>query len=117
VIRVHEFGLASGVLDAVRNRAAGRPVRHIRLRAGVRHGIDTASMAQAFEYVAKGTEAEGATVDVVAVPARLTCRSCGESSDSYDVLACCPRCDAGTVDLAGGDEFVLESLTYAATCA
>jgi hydrogenase nickel incorporation protein HypA/HybF len=114
---VHEIGLAAGVLDAVRRRAAGRPVRHIRLRAGVRHRIDTASMAQAFEYVARGTEAEGATVDVVAVPVRLACRSCGETSDTYDVLACCPRCDGGTVDLAGGDELVLESLTYGATCA
>ena len=57
---MHEFGLAEGVLAAVRRRAGGRPVRRVRLRAGVRHGVDADSMAQAFRFVAAGTEAEGA---------------------------------------------------------
>jgi hydrogenase nickel incorporation protein HypA/HybF len=115
---VHEFGLAAAVLDAVRQRAAGRQVRQIRLRAGIRHGIDDASMAQAFEFVAQGTEAEGAFVELVTVPARLTCQSCGGSADTYDVLARCGGCGAEAVDVAGGDELVLESLTYEnAACA
>jgi hydrogenase nickel incorporation protein HypA/HybF len=112
-VNVHEFGLAEGVLDTVRRRAAGRPVRRVRLRAGVRHGIDEASMAQAFRFVAQGTEAEDATLDLITVPARLRCRSCGRSAETYDVLACCPGCDTDAVDLVGGDELVLESLTYA----
>jgi hydrogenase nickel incorporation protein HypA/HybF len=111
---MHEFGLAEGVLDAVRRRAAGRPVRSVRLRAGARHGVDAVSMSQAFRVVAQGTEAEGATLDLVTVPARLTCRSCGRSAQTFDVLARCPGCDTEAVDIAGGDELVLESLTYAA---
>lgn len=110
---MHEFGLAEGVLDTVRRRAAGRPVRRVRLRAGARHGIDVASMEQAFRLVAQGTEAEGAALDLVTVPARLTCRSCGRRAWTYALLACCPDCDSDAVDLAGGDELVLESLTYA----
>jgi hydrogenase nickel incorporation protein HypA/HybF len=109
---MHEFGLAEGVLETVRRRAAGRPVRRVRLRAGVRHGVDAASMAQAFQFVAQGTEAEGATLDLVAVPVRLTCRSCGEAADTHDVLAVCPRCGSDAVDLTGGDELVLESVEY-----
>ena len=112
---MHEFGLAAGILDAVRRRAAGRPVRLVRLRAGIRHRIDEASMAQAFQLVAQGTEAEGATLDLIAVPARLICRSCGGSADTYDVLAGCPRCAGDAVDVSGGDELVLESLTYSAS--
>jgi hydrogenase nickel incorporation protein HypA/HybF len=110
---VHEFGLAEGVLDTVRRRAGGRPVLRVRLRAGVRHRVDEPSMAQAFQLVAQGTEAEGATLDLVTVPAQLTCRSCGGSAPTYDVLARCPSCDAEAVDLTGGEELVLESLTYA----
>ncbi len=109
---MHEFGLAEGLLDTVRRRAAGRPVRRVRLRAGVRHGIDAPSIAQAFDILAQGTEAEGATVDLVTVPARLRCRSCGRTGETYDLLAVCPGCAGDGVDLSGGDELVLESVTY-----
>jgi hydrogenase nickel incorporation protein HypA/HybF len=109
---MHEYGLAEGVLEAVRRRAGGRPVRRVRLRAGVRNGVDAASMAQAFEVVAAGTEADGAGLDVVPLPARLSCRSCGYAGDTFDVLAPCPRCRADVVELTGGDELILESLEY-----
>jgi hydrogenase nickel incorporation protein HypA/HybF len=110
---MHEFGLAEGVLETVRRRAAGRPVSRVRIRAGVRHGVDEESMAQAFLFVAQGTEADGAAIDLVAVPVRLACRSCGYATDSFDVLAVCPRCSGDAVDLSGGEELTLESLEYA----
>jgi hydrogenase nickel incorporation protein HypA/HybF len=109
---MHEFGLAEGVLAAVRQRAAGRKVAAIRVRFGVKHAVDSESMAQAFGLVAEGTEAAGATVDLVTVPATLTCRDCGFSAETTDLLAVCPRCDRSDVDLTGGDEMVLESITY-----
>jgi hydrogenase nickel incorporation protein HypA/HybF len=110
---MHEFGFAEGVLAAVRRRAGGRPVRQIRLRAGVRHRLDEQSMAQAFRFVAQGTEAADAALELIPVPARLTCRSCGQAAETYEPLARCGRCGGAAVDLAGGEDLVLESLTYA----
>jgi hydrogenase nickel incorporation protein HypA/HybF len=110
---MHEFGLCEGVLEAVRSRAAGRPVSRIRVRCGVRHAVDPESMAQAFSFVAAGTEADGSAVEVVTVPATVHCRTCGTASESNDVLACCPDCKSSDVDISGGDELVLESVTYA----
>jgi len=110
---VHEFGLCEGVLDAVQKRAAGRQVTGIRLRCGVRHAVDEASMAQAFGLVAAGTEADGAAVEVVQVPASVTCRDCGQASESNDQLAVCPKCGSADVEVSGGDELVLESVSYA----
>jgi hydrogenase nickel incorporation protein HypA/HybF len=112
---VHEFGLCEGVLEAVRTRAGGRPVSGIRVRCGVRHAVDPATMAQAFGFVATGTEAEGATVEVVTVPVTVNCRDCGAASESTDVLTTCPGCGGDDVELSGGDELVLESVRYAAT--
>lgn len=109
---MHEFGLCEGVLDAVRTRAAGRRVRAIRVRCGVRHAVDPESMAQAFGFVAAGTEADGAAVEVVTVPATLTCRDCGTTGESTDRLAVCPNCHSPAVDVTGGDELVLESIRY-----
>lgn len=114
---MHEFGLCAGVLQAVQTRAAGRTVAGIRVRCGVRHAVDPAAMAQAFGLVAAGTEAAGAAVDVVTVPATVTCRGCGAVSESADQLAVCPRCGSADVEIAGGDELTLESVRYERTAA
>ena len=111
---MHEFGLCEGVLDAVRARARGREVSAIRVRFGVRHADNAESLSSAFESVAAGTEAADASVELVTVPASLTCRDCGSSTLSTDLLAVCPRCASGDVELSGGDEMTLESITYAA---
>ena len=66
---MHEFGLCEGVVDAVRQRAGGRRVTGVRVRFGVRHAVDEESLAQAFAMVAEGTEAAGAAVELVTVPA------------------------------------------------
>jgi hydrogenase nickel incorporation protein HypA/HybF len=69
-------------------------------------------MAQAFSFVAAGTEADGAAVEVVTVPVTVHCRDCGTASESNDLLAVCPHCKGSEVDMSGGDELVLESVRY-----
>jgi hydrogenase nickel incorporation protein HypA/HybF len=112
---MHEFGLCEGVLDAVRQRADGRRVAGIRVRFGVRHAVDQESLEYAFSVVAEGTEAAGAAVELVTVPATITCPDCGFSGETTDVLATCPRCGGAEAKISGGDEMVLESIRYATT--
>jgi len=109
---MHEYGLAEGVLATVRQRAGGRKVAGIKVRFGVRHAVDAESLAQAFGFVAEGTEAAGAAVDLVTVPATIICRDCGLTAETTDVLAACPRCAGENVEITGGDEMTLESITY-----
>ena len=109
---MHEFGLSEGVLAAVRQRASGRKVTAIKVRFGVRHHVDSESLAHAFGVVAEGTEADGAAVELVTVPATLTCRGCGLVTETTDVLAVCPRCEGDDVEISGGDEMTLESISY-----
>jgi hydrogenase nickel incorporation protein HypA/HybF len=110
---VHEFGLCEGVLEAVQARAAGRRVTKVRVRCGVRLAVGTEAMTHAFGVVAEGTEAADAAVEVVTVPVTITCRECGTASESTDLLPVCPHCGGGDVEVAGGDELTLESVTYA----
>jgi hydrogenase nickel incorporation protein HypA/HybF len=111
---MHEFGLCEGVLDTVRQRAGGRRVTAVRVRFGVRHAVDEESLAQAFAMMAEGTEAAGAAVELVTVPAAIVCPDCGFSGETTDLLATCPRCASPNAQVSGGDEMVLESITYAA---
>ena len=62
--------------------------------------------------MAEGTEAEGAAVALVTVPATITCQDCGLTAETTDVLAVCPGCAGENVEITGGDEMTLESITY-----
>ncbi len=110
---MHELGLCEGVVQAVRARAAGRTVSRVALRVGAAHAVDEGSLRQAFELVAAGTEADGASLLVTTVPMQMSCAACGAEASSNDPLAVCPSCGSVEVALAGGDELTLESLTYA----
>ena len=112
---MHEYGLCEGVLETVRQRAGGRKVTGIRVRFGVRHAVVEESLAQAFSFVAAGTEAAGAVVELVTVPATIDCHDCGLRAETTDVLAVCPRCAGENVTITGGDEMILESITYEPT--
>lgn len=110
---MHEIGLAEAILEAVEKRADGRPVRRATVRAGALLRVVEPSIDQAFQLVTEGTLAEGAAIDLVVTPARLTCRACGHDGSTLDPLAVCPACGAGDVDVTGGDELVLESIEIA----
>jgi hydrogenase nickel incorporation protein HypA/HybF len=110
---VHEVGLAEAILVAVEKRAAGRPVARAKVRAGALLRVMEPSMDQAFHLVSEGTVAEGAAIDLVVTPARITCAGCGHEDGTSDPLAVCPACGSADVDVTGGDELVLESIEIA----
>jgi len=111
---VHEFGIADQILATVLARAGERRVAAVTVRAGVRHGIVAESMELAFDHAATGTPAEGATIAVVPLPAKLRCRHCGAECPTFDVIGVCPQCGDDDVSISGGDELTLESIEYAA---
>jgi hydrogenase nickel incorporation protein HypA/HybF len=111
---MHELGMCEAVLDTVERRARGRSVRRVRLRVGTLHRVVPEAFEQAFEMVAMGTVAEGAAVDLVIMPVRAECVSCGVESQSNDLVSVCPTCGSVEVEIVGGNELMLESLEYAA---
>ncbi|MEV5408873.1 hydrogenase maturation nickel metallochaperone HypA [Thermopolyspora sp. NPDC052614] len=109
---MHEIGLCEGLLDLVGRQAEGRRVTGVKVRIGARHAVLDEAFGQAFAIVAGGTAAEGARLDLVVSPVTVLCRGCGRVSDSHDVLSECPGCGGDDIELRGGDELVLESITF-----
>jgi hydrogenase nickel incorporation protein HypA/HybF len=103
--------MCEAVLEAVEQRARGRTVSGVRLRVGAQHRVEEAAFRQAFELVADGSLAEGATLDLVVEPAELTCESCGATSPLFDVFSVCPTCGSNAVRVRGGDQLILESVS------
>jgi hydrogenase nickel incorporation protein HypA/HybF len=108
---VHEFGVAAGVLETVEARAAGRPVRAVRLHVGALQRLDRAVFDQAWALITGGGIADGAIVDVVEVAVEVRCRGCSASATADELITACPACAAHDLELVHGDDLVLESIT------
>ncbi|MEO3874329.1 hydrogenase maturation nickel metallochaperone HypA [Nonomuraea sp. B12E4] len=109
---MHEIGLCEGLVELIQQQGAGRRVTTARVRVGARHAVVDAAFEQAFALAAAGTLVQDAKVELVVTPMTVGCRACGGRSRSVDVLAACPHCGDDAVDLSGGDELVLESVTF-----
>ena len=107
---MHELGMCEAIVDAVERRAAGRRVCAFTVRVGTLHRVVEPAMDQAFLMASAGTVAEGATLELVVVPVRATCGSCGLTAESADPPVACAGCGSTDVELSGGDELVLESI-------
>lgn len=111
---MHEFELCESIMETVERRAAGRRVARVRVRVGVLHRVVGPALDQAFEFVAAGTVAEAAALDLVVVPVQVMCEACGHPSQSDDAVAVCPACGSTQLTMTAGDELILESLEIAA---
>jgi hydrogenase nickel incorporation protein HypA/HybF len=63
-----------------------------------------------FEFVARGTVCEGARLDYELIEARLRCRPCGLEWGIEVPAFRCPTCGGSEVEVAGGNEFEVESI-------
>jgi hydrogenase nickel incorporation protein HypA/HybF len=116
---MHELGLCQAIVDAVEARAGERPVARIRVRVGRLQHIHPEAFDQSFAMAASGTVADGATAELVFLPVRARCLTCGNEFEGDDevtaLLSVCPRCGGVDVDMIGGDELMLESIEYRMT--
>ena len=109
---MHEMGFCEALLAAARRRAAGRPVRRLRVQVGVLHRISPEAFQQSFTMLAGGTEAENAEVELVSVPVRSICRRCRYETDCDELPLACAACGSVDIQITGGEEVILESLEY-----
>ncbi|KAB8191544.1 hydrogenase maturation nickel metallochaperone HypA [Nonomuraea phyllanthi] len=109
---MHEIGMCEGLVELIRERAGGRRVTSARVRVGARHAVVDDAFGQAFTMAAAGTPAQDAELELVITPMTVRCDTCGSNSESVDALAVCPVCGADDVDVSGGDELVLESVSF-----
>ncbi|MFC4120598.1 hydrogenase maturation nickel metallochaperone HypA [Nonomuraea zeae] len=109
---MHEIGMCEGLVELIEQQAMGRRVTSARVRVGARHAVVDDAFGQAFAVAATGTAVQDATVELVVTPMTVGCGACGSRSESVDPLAACPVCGDDGVQLSGGDELVLESVSF-----
>jgi hydrogenase nickel incorporation protein HypA/HybF len=110
---MHEFSIASAVVDTAVRHAAGRRVTQVDVRFGRLRQVVPVSLEFAFGLVSRETVCEGARLQWEEVPARARCEGCDERWEMTAPVFRCPACDGVDVEIVSGEELEVESICIA----
>ena len=107
---MHEFSIASAVVDTAVKHADGRRVIVVSLRCGRLRQVVPDALEFAFGIVARETVCEGARLDQEVVAARLRCDGCDRAWEIELPAFRCPTCGTADVAVLSGEELEVESI-------
>jgi hydrogenase nickel incorporation protein HypA/HybF len=110
---MHELAVSQSLLEIVlrhARQAGGARVSAIHLVVGQLSSIVDDSVAFYWDFVARGTRAEGAQLHFRRVPARFGCQACGHEYTPEAISWECPACGSAQVRVKAGDEFFVEAI-------
>lgn len=122
---MHEMSLAESmreiVVETARRNGAAR-VRVVRLRIGRLAPVEIEALRFCFDVVMKGGVADGAALEIEAVPGQAWCWDCECSVELASLVAPCPRCGGVRLQVTGGTEMRVHEVDLGpaleeATCA
>ena len=112
---MHELSVTQSILDIsleyARRNQAGKIVA-IDLQIGEITDFDDEWIQRYFDFVSKGTMAEGAKLRITRIPAKLRCNACAFvfPLDRSTWNNQCPSCQGKDTQLLSGREFRVEAL-------
>jgi hydrogenase nickel incorporation protein HypA/HybF len=104
---MHELGIASAVLEAVRSEAALHPgarVVKFGIRVGALSGVNADALSFCLEALAKDTDLAAAALTIEEPRRRHRCAGCEETFEVEDYDFACPRCGTFQAECVGGTE-------------
>jgi hydrogenase nickel incorporation protein HypA/HybF len=111
---LHELSITKEILNIILD-AAGRnnakSVESINIELGQLSTFDEESIIFYFEFLSKGTLAEGAKLSFKRVPAIAKCKKCGREFEPGDVFfSSCPLCGSIEYEVVSGDAIKVVNL-------
>jgi hydrogenase nickel incorporation protein HypA/HybF len=110
---MHEMGIASSVLDAVRAESRRFPEGHVHkvgLRIGELAGVDPESVRFCFDALVRGSDLEPLALEIEYRSRRHVCAACGQSFAAANENSACPACGSADASFSGGDELEIAYL-------
>ena len=113
---MHEMSIVGNVVKAVEMYAKEEGVDRVTgvtLTVGALHDVVDDLMEKAFRFLARGTIAEGAYLQLNKLPLRVRCRQCHnayEANIRVRESLTCSECGGHDVDIVQGREFLIENI-------
>ena len=110
---MHEVGLMQDTLNLAleeARRAGATRIHRLMMQIGRLSGVVPEALEFAFEILAKGTMADGATLEIEQVPIVCYCAGCAREFQPPTMICECPACGNPSLDVRRGREIQLSSL-------
>jgi len=110
---MHELAITQSMLDIVLEQAEkvrAKKVSRINLTVGEMSGFVEECVQFYFNFLVKGTLAEGATLSFTTIPAKARCRGCGKDFALKEFDWTCPHCGDNSIEIIAGKELLVESI-------
>ena len=110
---MHEMSLAEGVLQLIEDSARQEEfskVTTVWLEIGQLAGVEVEAMRFCFDAVTRGSLAEGANLEIIAIPGTAWCMNCSATVTCNEVYGACPQCGTYQIQVTGGTEMRVKEL-------
>jgi len=110
---MHELSITQSMLDLVleqAEKAGAREVGRINLVIGEMTGIVEECVQFYFDFISRGTIAEGAALSFNRVASRARCRACNKLFELEEFEWACPHCGGAELEIVEGKELFVESI-------
>jgi hydrogenase nickel incorporation protein HypA/HybF len=111
---VHELSIVCGIVTAVTESLAGRPVSRVysvKLQVGALSGVVGDALQFSYGIATQGTLLEGSRLEVLHIPVVIHCDACHSESELPGVQSFrCPNCGTPSLDIRRGRELEIESM-------
>jgi len=113
---VHELPVIKSVLDICVKHAeanGAHQILSIELKVGKMSDLEPEWMQRYFDFVSKGTLAEGAKLEIERIPVVLRCQGCAEEFEvdlhRQDEIAC-SACGGANYSMISGREYYIKNM-------
>ena len=112
---MHEFSIASSIARQLTELAQQhhRKLLSATVAVGPMSTVVPELLAEAWPYVIKGTDLEGATLRIEQVPVQAQCNDCGAATEGYEPFVKCCKCGSLNLSIESGFELQILSAELA----
>ena len=110
------MSLAEGVLQLVEDAARKQEfskVTAVWLEIGQLSGVEVEAMKFCFDAVTRDSIADGARLEIIALPGIGWCMACSATVPMTEVFGECPQCGGYQMQVTGGTEMRVKELEVA----
>ena len=107
---MHELGITRNVVAIVGEHARGQKVLRVTLEVGLLSGMLPEAISFCFDICSAGTPLQGARLEIVEIPGRGHCSSCGAEPVMTAPLGRCPECREPSLRMVAGAELNIKEM-------
>ena len=110
---MHELAITQSMLDLVleqAKKAGAKEVGRINVVVGEMCGFVEECVKFYFDFISKGSLAEGASLSFTMIPPKARCRDCDKTFELKEFDWACPYCQGNSMEIITGKELFVESI-------